>query len=881
MFHQGSSLYFPIGNPKSYVDLMLAYASETILEEIKEGHHYSIIETPENGDFIYERITYPGVSASCRFNILASTAHSFPGKINSFLNDWRTAIGNADTRPRVLKNIQDIQSMVWIKYPKTAGPDSMDRTLISFFVGELLNKLRKKIPHFVMTLGVIMCSSRKGSELLKPTAQDEGVYHLVQERIEGVTLAQYLDSEEFVVNDFVAFLIQIAFAIQKAQDKRGFVHNSLYPENVILRKTDLLVVSYKFGSKIYTMSIIKGIVPTIIDLSSSRVTHKEFGICYVNNPTKFTPGKDMCKLISSCLARLAEKNRLSGISWINGFYDHFFDVKDGDSYSSLFKLYQGFNLSDDNQIANIPPMSFINWVQQNKGDLFAHMVSTKTREITPKKLSQYWRDEPAKAKIVANSLPSATLKTFILLSSGQSYTPSKEEEDYDEQMLSGYNKFLSTGPLLGKTMVVNYNFPLTKYYQSEGPVNVDELMYSVKQRKNVISNYITMLRQMKALDFDTKKVTEADVQLLFSEKDITCHNYSVTQNLPLYKLHQLMEAYEAIKSGKIYRGEYPIGALDSLQEESNIIVDYVKKAFPKCIKYLNLEFFHRHQFRGLDTFENNYIYFPTWTLRQFQYINSSTDLIELLMKLFFGPDRTRTQEVKKVINAMLKNKKDDVQILNSLRRFTQKGPSFDRGISRSKDIKKLLTSIPPLNVNSYLDFGGGDGSVSTSIAKLFGVPKDKAFTADVNRWFDRSHSRKFEEDVTYITLKEDQPIPLPDNSIDVVTCFQVLHHVKNIDFVLSELNRVSKNILIIREHDCRNNIDRTLIDIEHSVFEMCIEESPNVKYLNDYQAWYRSEKEWIKLIEKHNFRHVKHQMSLRPTPSRYYYSIFVKGLNRQ
>ena len=50
----------------------------------------------------------------------------------------------------------------------------------------------------------------------------------------------------------------------------------------------------------------------------------------------------------------------------------------------------------------------------------------------------------------------------------------------------------------------------------------------------------------------------------------------------------------------------------------------------------------------------------------------------------------------------------------------------------------------------------------------------------------------------------------------------VLHHVKNLNTLLSEINRITKmgGYFIIKEHDSFNNLDNMLIDIQHAMFSI-------------------------------------------------------------
>jgi SAM-dependent methyltransferase len=54
---------------------------------------------------------------------------------------------------------------------------------------------------------------------------------------------------------------------------------------------------------------------------------------------------------------------------------------------------------------------------------------------------------------------------------------------------------------------------------------------------------------------------------------------------------------------------------------------------------------------------------------------------------------------------------------------------------------------------------------------------------------------------TYVKPAVSGALPFPDNSFDLVTCFGTLHHIPNVSFVVSELNRVTRSggFVLIRE----------------------------------------------------------------------------------
>ena len=95
----------------------------------------------------------------------------------------------------------------------------------------------------------------------------------------------------------------------------------------------------------------------------------------------------------------------------------------------------------------------------------------------------------------------------------------------------------------------------------------------------------------------------------------------------------------------------------------------------------------------------------------------------------------------------------------------------------------------------------------------------------------------------------------------------VLHHVKNIDFVLKEINRILKmnSFIIIREHDCITYCDKMIADIEHSLFyyndsfkilkknNIFIKKSNNT-FRNNFYSKYYDIYEWDYIFDKYGFK---------------------------
>jgi ubiquinone/menaquinone biosynthesis C-methylase UbiE len=181
----------------------------------------------------------------------------------------------------------------------------------------------------------------------------------------------------------------------------------------------------------------------------------------------------------------------------------------------------------------------------------------------------------------------------------------------------------------------------------------------------------------------------------------------------------------------------------------------------------------------------------------------------------------------------------------------------------------------------YLDFGGGDGANAYALGKKLNLEKGQVFVSDIESWFGNANVDKFKELCTYRYLKT-YLLPFETESFDLITMFQVLHHIENTSTVLKELYRILKvgGIFYIREHDCDSPMTATLIDIEHSLQECSKKSSIDYEYLQTYYANYFSREELReKLFEvgfKEYIRDGKHVTSVNYGETRYYITVWTK-----
>lgn len=120
------------------------------------------------------------------------------------------------------------------------------------FIGlNVVNSLIAKVPNFAYTYGFL---------------QD----HVFTEYVEGPTFFEWLKSNAFRFNDYLAILCQINLALSLAQKYTGFVHYDLYPWNVIIQSIGRSVPFDYFINAKLGLTYTTALIPIMIDYGKSR-----------------------------------------------------------------------------------------------------------------------------------------------------------------------------------------------------------------------------------------------------------------------------------------------------------------------------------------------------------------------------------------------------------------------------------------------------------------------------------------------------------------------------------------------------------------------------------------------------------------------------------
>jgi len=168
----------------------------------------------------------------------------------------------------------------------------------------------------------------------------------------------------------------------------------------------------------------------------------------------------------------------------------------------------------------------------------------------------------------------------------------------------------------------------------------------------------------------------------------------------------------------------------------------------------------------------------------------------------------------------------------------------------------------------YLDHGCGSGKITAEVAKVIG--SSKTYGVDIYE-----HDLLVGRNIISLMPDINGVLPLPNNTIGVVTCLLSLHHVPQElqKKTIEELHRTmtTGSTVLIYEHDFLENPGfKLFLDAVHMTFSLYGTENesegkdnslstspkkisvPDVKWIFD--TWYRSKKEWTTMFTDSGFK---------------------------
>ena len=226
------------------------------------------------------------------------------------------------------------------------------------------------------------------------------------------------------------------------------------------------------------------------------------------------------------------------------------------------------------------------------------------------------------------------------------------------------------------------------------------------------------------------------------------------------------------------------------------------------------------------------------------------------------------KDISKVVESVIAGKLNTAQALNEI---AKKAPTPDKkkGISaeydaarkhaRIRDIEKFTGLFRKSDVKTYLDIGCGDGSITSAIGgALFKLKKENIIGVDVDAWAGHDHASAVVDSITFRKIEKPGVLPVETNSIDVITVNMVLHHIPDdaLGQTMSEIRRCLKptGTIFLRDHDSPNHMVDSLINIEHGLFEVALEQlSTGEHFQKTYYGRYKPRRDWIDLFGAFGF----------------------------
>lgn len=239
---------------------------------------------------------------------------------------------------------------------------------------------------------------------------------------------------------------------------------------------------------------------------------------------------------------------------------------------------------------------------------------------------------------------------------------------------------------------------------------------------------------------------------------------------------------------------------------------------------------------------NNVIYY-NYLLQLFCHFMSFDDSIKLINHI--NGTKMTDSEILSYIDKNIKQEKNKIYSNNYVCNRREYAFSF---------LKDCVNNVIQLRNNvKYLDVGCGDGVKTNIFAKIFNIQKSRVHGTDIQSWGPYSTAKKFDFDFKHIINDE---IKYEDNTFDLMTCFLTLHHIKNMDKIISEMYRILKNngILIIVEHDINNSSDQLIVDIEHLLYAHFYDKNKDYLKNPDYALYFNNMEFNYLLTKKNKFK---------------------------
>lgn len=220
------------------------------------------------------------------------------------------------------------------------------------------------------------------------------------------------------------------------------------------------------------------------------------------------------------------------------------------------------------------------------------------------------------------------------------------------------------------------------------------------------------------------------------------------------------------------------------------------------------------------------------------------------------------------VTSAIESRADDISIVNIILDELSVYEKYVNGLrtgERSNTVAKFIDR----QIESYLDYGCGDGSITKQIGRELNITE--VYGVDV-----------IEQEQSGLIYCLGNISCINDDSIDLVTAFVSFHHIPNIHDVLNEIHRVMKTggVLVIREHDF-DAVNYQKIQFKNYLHAIHV--FNDVFHTGDCdiqklesETNYKSSAEWTKILGSHGFKFTSELRYPGNNPQKLYHAGYVK-----
>ncbi len=270
---------------------------------------------------------------------------------------------------------------------------------------------------------------------------------------------------------------------------------------------------------------------------------------------------------------------------------------------------------------------------------------------------------------------------------------------------------------------------------------------------------------------------------------------------------------------------------------------------------------------------NNYNYKLSLTSTIIDNLLKNNYMNKRLLKLFIKILWNANIDKNIIIN-VIQEASSDKFIINKFREIVKNKTGPINTYNEKYNIKRaefkwsfIKPHIYNIKINSILDFGGNIGDTAYTIGKQLNLSKNNINVVDIDEWAGLKWEPR--KDITFTHYNKLSNIK--DKSIDLITIFHSLHHIKEneYNYILDNFNRIlsDKGVIVLYEHNnnssSNSNDIANLIDLEHCLYDVVLSQKLTYEQFVDtkhFYAKYLQMNKWENIFSKYFKKYYYYEM---------------------